>query len=81
MSQTTTELKNDIQKSLDALRTLKDEIRVQLHLAGMDAKDEWSKLEPQLEEAEKMAHDLTEATRHALADAVKKVSLLRAKFH
>ncbi len=82
MSQTTTaELKNEIHKSLERLRALRDEVRVQLHLAGMDAKDEWSKLEPQLEDAERKAHEFTEATRHALTEAVKKVTELRARLH
>lgn len=76
---TSTDLKTEIQKSLDQLRTIKDEIRVQLHLAGMEAKEEWNKLEPQLDEAEKKAHELTNATKHALADALHKVSALRAK--
>jgi phage-related tail protein len=81
MSQTTEELKKEIQKSLDLLRVLRDEVRVQLHLASMDAKDEWNKLEPQLTEAEHKAHDLSEATRHALSEAVKKLSKLREQLH
>ncbi|MBE2253706.1 MAG: hypothetical protein IAE78_29525 [Myxococcus sp.] len=33
------------------LRTLAGEVRVKLHLAGMELKEEWTKLEPQLDRA------------------------------
>ena len=79
MSHTTEELKSEIQKSLGLMRTLRDEVRVKLHLAGLDAKDEWKKLEPQLEHIEHVAVELTEATRAAAADAGKKLNAIRAK--
>jgi hypothetical protein len=78
MSQTTTELKKEIQKSIGLMRTLRDEVRVKLHLASMDAKDEWRKLEPHLAEVEKAADDLSEATRTAVTEAVKKLQKLRS---
>jgi hypothetical protein len=79
MSQTTTELKKDIQKSLGDMRALRDEIRLTLHLAGMDAKEEWRKLEPILANVERAAGELTEATRTAAEEAVKRLSKLRSK--
>lgn len=78
MSQTTAELKKDIQESLALVRTLRDEIRVKLHLAGMDAKDEWRQLEPQIAEVERAAGELTEATRKAVSDTVKRLTKLRS---
>ena len=78
MSQTTTDLKNEIQKSLGLMRTLRDEVRLKLHLAGMDAKEEWRSLEPHLTDIERAASELTETTRKAIADAVKRLSKLRA---
>ena len=81
MSTTTTELKHEIQKSLGLLRTLRDEVRVKVHLAGMDAKDEWQKLEPQLNDVERAATELTDAARVALADALARLSKLRASLH
>ena len=36
---------------LESLKTLRDEIRLKAHLAVMDAKTEWEKLEPQLNHA------------------------------
>jgi archaellum component FlaC len=40
---------------MDNLRRMADEIRVKIHLAGMDAKDTWAKLEPKLHELERKA--------------------------
>ena len=77
MNETTNELKNELKKSLSKLQTLRDEVRVRLHLANMDLKDQWNKLEPQLAEVEKKADELSDASRAAIADAVKRVQ----KFH
>ena len=48
------------------LRQLADEIRVQIHLAGMEAKDTWAKLEPRLHDLERKL----EAGADHLADGV-----------
>ncbi|MGK4002593.1 hypothetical protein WMF31_08215 [Sorangium sp. So ce1036] len=74
----TSDLKSDLQKSLEALQTLRDEIRVRLHLAGMEAKDAWGKLEPTLLDAEKLAEDVSETSRNALRDIVEKVKEFRS---
>lgn len=47
----TTALKGEARKALDTLQSLRDEIRLQIHLAGMDAKDRWHELEPRIESA------------------------------
>lgn len=39
------------------LKGLADQIRVRLHLAGMEAKDVWSKLEPKVHEFERKAEE------------------------
>ncbi len=77
MSQTTIELKKELKKSLALLQTLRDEVRVKLHLAGMDAKGQWKKLEPRLKEVEHAAEEITEASRTAVVDAVKKLKKFR----
>jgi len=73
------EIRLDIQKNVERMRALRDEIRLKIHLAGMDARDEWRKLEPKIEEVERAAHHLTEATRAAASDAVKRLSNLRSR--
>ena len=81
MTQTTNrsaaELKDEVKKGLDHLKTLRDEVRVRLHLAGMEAKEEWNKLEPHLLDVEQSAREATEASRRAVADAVEKLKKLR----
>jgi LPS O-antigen subunit length determinant protein (WzzB/FepE family) len=79
MSETTADLKNELQKSLGLLKTLRDEVRVRLHLASMDIKDQWKKIEPRLEDAEKKAvEQVSEASRAALTEAVKRLEKFRA---
>ena len=52
----------DIQPLVDDLKRLRDEIRVHLHLAKLDAKEEWEHLERQWTDFEHKAknvrHDL-----------------------
>jgi hypothetical protein len=71
MSQATDDLKEELKKSLALLRTIRDEVRVKLHLAGMEAKEAWKKLEPRVDAVERVAHDASEASRAAVADALK----------
>ncbi len=78
MSRHATDLKAEVQKSLALMRTLRDEIRVQIHLGGMDVKDEWRKLELEISDVERAAADFSEATRTALAEKIKRLSKLRS---
>ena len=82
MSQTTKELKSEVKKSISLLYTLRDEVKVKLHLAGMDAKDEWRKLEPQIAKLEagvdQAAEDVSGATQDAVDDIVKRLQKIRA---
>ena len=80
MSDTGTELKNELMKGLTTLQMLRDEVRVRLHLASMDLKDQWKKLEPHLEDVEKKAENVTEASRAMLNDAVKEAVKKLEKF-
>jgi CBS domain-containing protein len=73
-----TDLKNELKKGLAQLRTLRDEVRVQLHLGSRELKDQWKRLEPHLGDVEKKAEELTEASRGAVLDAVKRLESLRS---
>ena len=42
------------------LHRLADEIRVRIHLASMDAKDAWHRLEPKLRDFERKAESATD---------------------
>jgi hypothetical protein len=74
---TTDDIKSEMKKGLELLRTLRDEVRVQLHLGGMEAKRRWDQLEPRLEQVEQAAKDMTEASRAAVGEAVKSLKELR----
>lgn len=45
------ELRNDLKAFQLEFRTLRDEVKLKLHLAGMDLKKEWEALEPQFDRA------------------------------
>jgi len=45
MSKATETFKADLEKDLAALRTVRDEVHVKLHLAAMDARDAFRRLE------------------------------------
>ncbi|MDB4970208.1 MAG: hypothetical protein JWN44_5897 [Myxococcales bacterium] len=64
MSETTGQLKDELQKSLHLLGTLRDEVRLKLHLAGMDAKDRWKALNA---EVDKVSHR-TALTSHTIVE-------------
>jgi hypothetical protein len=66
-----------MQEKLAQLATLRDEIRVDLHLAGMDARDGWARLEPRVLEAERLVEDVSDISRHALNDVVERVREFR----
>jgi hypothetical protein len=73
MNETKPELKEELKKSVAALQTLRDEVRVKIHLASLDAKTEWNKLEPHLYDLERAAEEATEATRRKVEEAIQKV--------
>lgn len=52
MDHTTNPLRQKLRESLVDLQTLRDELRVRLHLMGMDAKDAMIDLEPRIDRVE-----------------------------
>lgn len=62
---TTENLKASLDKDLADLARMRDEIRVKLHLAGMDAKSAWKSLEPRLDDLEREAREEGEAVKSA----------------
>jgi hypothetical protein len=59
-------------ENLGRLKTLRDEIRVDVHLAGMEARDKWKELEPVMRDAERLAEDMTDVSRRAMEEMVEK---------
>ena len=68
MSHATETLKHEV----DKLKTLRDQLRVKLHLAGMDAQDGFRELNAEAEEALRDAKRLTRAAVADLAERLRK---------
>ena len=68
---------------LAELLKLRDEIRLQIHLAGMEAKSAWRNLEPKLEEVERLAlaegSVVKDATRELARDLRKALEQFRER--
>jgi hypothetical protein len=77
MGDASTELKTELKKGLGRLQALREEVRVKIHLASLSLKDQWNKMEPRLEEVERAAQDISETSRTALTDALKRLEQLR----
>jgi hypothetical protein len=66
-----TKTKSVFESGLDELRTLRDEVRLKLHLAGKDVKDQWeSTFEPRIEKLEHQVRTATDNTVDTLRDAI-----------
>jgi hypothetical protein len=66
-----TKTKSVFESGLDELRTLRDEVRLKLHLAGKDVKDQWeSTFEPRIEKLEQQARSASDNTVDAMRDAL-----------
>lgn len=78
MNRTTHELEREIRAARHLLQRLRDQVKVQIHLAELDAKEEWEALQPSLEELESTASDFTDATHAALQTAVARLKKIRA---
>ena len=63
------DFKEETQKVVSDLQTLRDEIRLKLHLASAEGRDAWNKLEPQLDQFEQRLESTTEAAIDELRSA------------
>ncbi len=70
MSETTKELKEELDKGVALLLTLRDEVKLKLHLAGMEAKKQWNELEPRVQTAVDAAKHATDASHKVVTEAV-----------
>jgi hypothetical protein len=73
-----TNIRETIRGRMDELKTLRDEIRVDMKLAGMDLRDEWKKLEKRIPETTRLASDIKTLTVEALDEVLAEVRRFRA---
>ena len=78
METTQTPVAAQMRNVLAELRKLRDEIRIQVHLGGMDARKAWDELEPKLADADRMAENASEETFHAAVETLRKLKLFRS---
>jgi len=75
-SQKTGDLRQDLKAFQQDVRALRDEVRLKLHLAGMDLKQEWENLEPQIDRA---INSAAHVSSEAVADLKKKLVEFRKR--
>jgi hypothetical protein len=74
----TQQIKAEVDKNLQKLQTLRDEVKVRLHLASLEAKTEWDeKLEPKVFEMQNSAKNMSEHGK--LGELVTKVEQFLGK--
>ncbi len=78
MQTTNNPIQTQMRNVVAELRKLRDEVRVQLHLANMDAKKAWDELEPKLAEADRLAENATEEAYKEAVDALRKLKLFHS---
>lgn len=61
---------NEFAAAMADLRQLRDEVRLKLHLAGMDARSAWEKLEPSIAALEQEFEQKSEVVAQSLHDTV-----------
>jgi len=70
----TQDIKEEVDKNIDRLTALRDEVKLKLHLASLEAKTEWDeKLSPKVFEVEQAAKNITESTRSTAQELVAKL--------
>jgi hypothetical protein len=67
-----TDIEKEIERAMNDLERAADEVRVKLHLAGLDMKDAWStKLEPRLFETRVHAKEASAASKAMIESTLK----------
>lgn len=67
-----TDMKTRRERATAQLAELAGEIRLQVHLGGMELKQRWEALEPRLERAAEVVGEVTEASTQALEQLVER---------
>jgi chromosome segregation ATPase len=70
------DLKDEINEMISDLKQVRDELKVQLHLAKADVKDDWDEVEGNLEKLEAKAKNIGDAAKEASGDVGEAAKLL-----
>ena len=66
-------IESKLNRTLEDLRSLRDEIRLNIHLASMDAKAVWKDLEKQVEDADRRAEAAGQKASREITESVRKL--------
>ena len=75
-SELRTKIEAEIKSELDSLRAARDELRVQVHLGAVEAREAWAKAEKSWNHLEGRIKVLGEATQESLEDIGEAVKTL-----
>lgn len=70
MDQHTHEVKDEVRKSVEEMKSLLDELRGRLRDAGSDTKEAFTAIS---KDAEQLARDMSVASSHAFADLIRRL--------
>ena len=70
------DLKKEFDELTDALKQQRDEIEVQIHLASMEAKDEWQKAEQNWDQFIDKLGVITDDTKEASAELIQTTKII-----
>jgi CBS domain-containing protein len=68
-----------VQARIEELRTLRDQVRVDVHLAGRELRDEWQQLEKRLPDLTRVADDIKGAASDALDALLEEARRFRSR--
>jgi hypothetical protein len=74
-----TNTRQNLRQRMDELRTLRDEIRVELNLAGMDLRDEWRELEKRLPDPGRLAREIKGVTAEMVDEFLEEAHRFRKR--
>jgi len=70
MGNTIDKVKSEAHDTLQSVQKLRDELRVQVHLGGMDAKRRWEKLEEEFNRVQAAAKEASASSLKALREGL-----------
>lgn len=70
------ELFKELEKLTDMIKSQRDEIQVQMHLAGMEAKEEWEKAESKLDEFLSKAAEIKDDTKETTDELLNSTKII-----
>ncbi|MDO8846159.1 MAG: hypothetical protein Q7U98_14445 [Methylicorpusculum sp.] len=70
------DLLKELEQISEKIKTQRDEIMVQMHLAGLDAKSEWDKAEEKWHELKIKAEEIKDETKETTDELVSKTKVI-----